>query len=351
MRSESREASPPGIIEYLADGSWTKRLHAGEAAQSGIRAALLAEAGFTGPATVLEGHHGFYRAFAPSKAPDFQPLLDGLGSRWVTETIAFKPYACGTMTQPYIDCAIELARSGVRADEIETLVCEVGEGTVHRLWEPLAAKQSPPNGYSAKFSTPYCIAVGFLDGKAGFEQFTDERVADPAVRALAGKVSYAVDPANPYPANFTGHIRATLKNGQVREIRRRPYAWRRARAAHRRRDRRQIPRQRALRRLGEVPRGAPDIRAGHGLCRAARWISPWRAHEKTCHSRPSAARGREPIRRASARPLCHSRPSVARGREPIRRASARQNSSTATPPFRWARRPMTPIFGNAHERS
>jgi 2-methylcitrate dehydratase PrpD len=209
-----------GIIEYLADGSWTKRLHAGEAAQSGIRAALLAEAGFTGPATVLEGHHGFYRAFAPSRAPDFQPLLDALGSRWVTETIAFKPYACGTMTQPYIDCAIELARSGVRAHEIESIVCEVGEGTVHRLWEPLAAKQSPPNGYSAKFSTPYCLAVGFLDGKAGFEQFTDERVADPVVRSLAGKVSYVVDPGNPYPANFTGHIRATLINGQIRELRR-----------------------------------------------------------------------------------------------------------------------------------
>ena len=74
-------------------------------------------------------------------------------------------------------------------------------------------KQSPPNGYSAKFSTPYCIAVGFLDGKAGFEQFTDERVNDPTVRALAGKVSYVIDPGNPYPANFTGHIRATLSNG------------------------------------------------------------------------------------------------------------------------------------------
>src|SRR5882724_5864146 len=44
-----------GIIEYLADGSWTKRLHAGSSAQSGLRAAFLAEAGFTGPATVLEG--------------------------------------------------------------------------------------------------------------------------------------------------------------------------------------------------------------------------------------------------------------------------------------------------------
>jgi len=208
-----------GIIEYLADGSSTKRLHAGAAAQSGIRAALLAEGGFTGPATVLEGRHGFYKAFAPSKAPDFAPLVEGLGERWILETVAFKPYACGTMTQPFIDCAIELARSGVRAQDIASIVCEVGEGTVHRLWEPLAEKQAVPNGYAGKFSTPYCIAVGFLDGKAGFEQFTDERVRDPNVRALAATVSYVIDPANEYPKNFTGHIRATLKDGTVREIR------------------------------------------------------------------------------------------------------------------------------------
>jgi 2-methylcitrate dehydratase PrpD len=208
-----------GIIEYLADGSWTKRLHAGAAAQSGIRAALLAEAGFTGPATVLEGQHGFYKAFAPSKAPDFVPLLDGLGSDWVLETVAFKPYACGTMTQPFIDCAIELARSGVRADDIASMVCEVGEGTVHRLWEPLKQKQSPPNGYAAKFSSPYCIAAGFIDGRCGFEQFTDARVMDQSLRALAAKVSYVINPNDPYPKNFTGHIRATLKNGTVKEVR------------------------------------------------------------------------------------------------------------------------------------
>ena len=56
----------------------------------------------------------------------------------------------------------------------------------------------------AKFSTPYCIAVGFLDGKAGLEQFTDERAADPALRALAAKVSYVIDPNDEYPRNFTG---------------------------------------------------------------------------------------------------------------------------------------------------
>jgi 2-methylcitrate dehydratase PrpD len=208
-----------GIIEYLADGSSTKRLHAGNAAQAGLRAALLAEAGFTGPATVLEGTHGFYQAFAPSKKPDFGVLLEDLGSRWIIESLAFKPFACGTMTQPFVDCAIELRHAGVRATDIESMVCEVGEGTVHRLWEPLAQKQRPPNGYAGKFSTPYCIAVGLIDGKAGFEQFTDARASDSQVRALAAKVAYVVDPDNEYPSEFSGHIRATLEDGSVMEVR------------------------------------------------------------------------------------------------------------------------------------
>lgn len=208
-----------GIIEYLADGSWTKRLHAGSAAQAGLRAALLAEHGFIGPATVLEGSHGFFKAFAPSRTPDFSRLLDGVGTDWLMEQIAFKPYACGTMTQPFVDCAIQLAETGIGADDIEKLVCRVGEGTVHRLWEPLELKQAPPNGYAAKFSTPYCVAVGFLDRAAGLTQFTDERVLDPRTRALAGKVEYEIDPHDEYPRNFTGTIIATLKEGRRLEFR------------------------------------------------------------------------------------------------------------------------------------
>jgi 2-methylcitrate dehydratase PrpD len=208
-----------GIIEYLAEGTWTKRMHAGWAAQSGVRAALMARAGFTGPRTVLEGTHGFFKAFAPSLPPDFAPLLSGLGQDWVLPDIAFKSYACGTMTQPYIDCAVALAQRGIAADDIADIVCEVGEGTVHRLWEPLADKQSPATPYGGKFSTPYCMAVGFLDGRAGFAQFTAARLADPAVLSLAGKIRYVIDPDNPYPRNFTGHLRATLRSGAVVEQR------------------------------------------------------------------------------------------------------------------------------------
>ena len=209
-----------GIIEYLADGSSTKRMHAGWAAQSGIRAALMARGGFIGPRTVLEGQHGFYRAFAPSVTPDFEPLQEGLGGRWLMEQIAFKPYACGTMTQPFVDCAIELAEQGVAAGDIETISCEVAEGTVHRLWEPLSVKHRPPTPYAAKFSTPYCMAVGFFDRRAGFAQFTESRVNDPAVLDLASKIRYSVNPHDEYPRNFSGHLRATLKNGSQREVRR-----------------------------------------------------------------------------------------------------------------------------------
>ena len=208
-----------GIIEYLAEGTWTKRMHAGWAAQSGIRAALMGRGGFKGPRTVLEGTHGFFKAFAPSIAPDFGHLLTDLGRRWVTEDLAFKPYACGTMTQPFIDCARALAADGVSAESIVAIECEVGEGTVHRLWEPLASKQRPPTPYAAKFSTPYCMAVGFFDGRAGFAQFTEARIADAAVTALASKIRYRINPADEYPRNFSGHLRATLRDGSTREYR------------------------------------------------------------------------------------------------------------------------------------
>jgi 2-methylcitrate dehydratase PrpD len=207
-----------GIIEYLAEGAWTKRMHPGWAAQSGIRAADLARSGFVGPRKVFEGTHGLYHGFARTSQGAWDRLLEGLGRRWISTALAFKPYACGTMTQPYVDCARRLATQ-LRAEDIVEAVCEAAEGTLHRLWEPLAAKQQPPNAYAAKFSQPYCIAAGFVLGHAGLEAFTEERVRDPRLRALAAKVRYEIDPDNPYPDEFTGHVRVRLGDGRVLEER------------------------------------------------------------------------------------------------------------------------------------
>src|SRR6201998_3679743 len=214
--------SMAGGIEYLAEGAWTKRMHAGWAAQSGRRAALRAKAGFVGPRTVFEGVHGLFHGFAHTTKGDYEALIGDFGTRWVTDTLAFKPYPCGTMAQPYIDCAKRLAARGVAAEDISEILCEVAEGTVHRLWEPLADKQRPRNGYSAKFAVPYLLATGFVYGGVGLGAFTESAIRDAQVLALAAKVKFVIDPDNPYPHNYTGPVRATLKDGSVVEWRQ-PY--------------------------------------------------------------------------------------------------------------------------------
>jgi 2-methylcitrate dehydratase PrpD len=207
-----------GIIEYLAEGTWTKRLHAGWSAQAGLRAALLGREGFLGPRTVLEGEHGFFHAFGmPEIAPDFRFVTDGLGQHWRMAKIAFKPYACGTMLHPFIDCAIQLARQGVTAADVREVVCRVGEGTVHRLWEPLAEKRKPTSSYSAKFSGPFAVALGLVEQAAGLEQFTEAKVRDPDLLAFAARVRYEIDPENEYPRNYTGDVRVVLADGSVPE--------------------------------------------------------------------------------------------------------------------------------------
>src|SRR6266850_597027 len=208
-----------GIIEYLAEGAWTKRLHAGWAARVGLHAARIGREGFLGPRTVFEGTHGFFFAFAHDGEGDFEALTRDFGRQWLMEGLTFKPYATGTMNQPYIDCALRLAKKGFAAEDVAEVLCETAEGYVHRLWEPLASKHRPPNEYAAKFSTPFNIAVAFVTGGAGFEAFTEKTVRDPRILALASKVRYVVDPNNPYPKAYTGHVKMTLRDGRVLEER------------------------------------------------------------------------------------------------------------------------------------
>jgi len=206
-----------GIIEYLADGTWTKRLHPGWSAHGGVIAALLAREGFRGPAKVFEGTHGFYHSFGAGNDYRFDKLLE-LGREWEIPRLAFKSYPCGSISHPYMDCALKLKQKYNPApEEITEVVCRTAEGPVHRLWEPLAAKQKPVNSYAAKFSLPYSIAVMLIYGRAGLAEFTDEAIADPAVLKLAAKVRYVLDSSIDYPRHFSGHVKIFLDDGTVLE--------------------------------------------------------------------------------------------------------------------------------------
>ncbi len=206
-----------GIIEYLADGTWTKRLHPGWSAHGGVVAVLLAREGFRGPATVFEGEHGFYRSFGGPNEYDFNKLLE-MGTEWEIPRLTFKSYPCGSISHPYMDCALRLKQKyTIKPERVAAVVCRTAQGPVHRLWEPLANKQRPTSSYGAKFSLPYSIAVMLVHGKASLQEFTDDAIRDPIVLELAKKVRYEIDPTIDYPRHFSGHVKIFLDNGSVVE--------------------------------------------------------------------------------------------------------------------------------------
>jgi 2-methylcitrate dehydratase PrpD len=206
-----------GIIEYLADGTWTKRMHPGWSAHGGVIATMLAKEGFRGPAKVFEGTHGFFSGFGGKNEYRFEKLLE-LGKDWEIPRLTFKSYPCGSISHPYMDCALRIKQTySLDPAEIAEIVCRTAEGPVHRLWEPLADKQKPVSSYGAKFSLPYSIAVMIVRGRAGLDEFTEEAIRDSAVLDLAKKVRYVLDPTIDYPRHFSGHVKVFMRDGTVLE--------------------------------------------------------------------------------------------------------------------------------------
>ena len=184
-------------------------------------AALLARAGFTGPETVFEGEHGFYAGFAGGHEPArLHALLASLGSTWELSALTFKPYPCGSIAHPYMDCAGRLReRHALRPEQIAEVRCRTAAGPIPRLWEPLAAKHRPPNGYAAKFSLPYLLACMLVNGRAALADFTDEAAREERRRSVAARVFYDVDPTIDYPRHFIGHVAVRLTDGRILEER------------------------------------------------------------------------------------------------------------------------------------
>ena len=148
---------------------------------------LLAQQGFRGPTTVFEGTHGFYRAFGGANEYPFEKLSE-LGRTWEIPKLTFKSYPCGSISHPYMDCALTLRQKyAIAPERVAEIVCRTAEGPVHRLWEPLEQKRTPPTSYAAKFSLPFSIAVMLIRGRAGLEEFSDEAIQDPEISKLGKK--------------------------------------------------------------------------------------------------------------------------------------------------------------------
>jgi len=163
-------------------GSMTKSLHPGRAAQNGLTAALLAQQGYTTDDAPLEGKDGWGQAL--STRHNWHEVVDGLGSRWEALLNTYKPFACGIVTHPAIDAAIQLRdENHLQPDQIDVV-----ELRVHPLVLSLTGKTDPHVGLEGKFSIYHCVAIALITGKAGEKQFSDAAVNDPTAVALRKRV-------------------------------------------------------------------------------------------------------------------------------------------------------------------
>lgn len=191
-----------GLFAFNADGAMSKRLHPGKAAEAGILAVELAERGFTGPTTALEVEDGgFLRAFSDHWS--IEPLLDGLGQDWRLEDVNFKPYACCGSVHAYVDAAKaireQLGGPPAPGQKVTAGVAKVVDVQCGYDYRPGAVLNS-------QMSLRYCLAVALLDGEALPAQFRDDRIADPAVTALAQSIEILPDAEldQLYPTHYAG---------------------------------------------------------------------------------------------------------------------------------------------------
>jgi 2-methylcitrate dehydratase PrpD len=208
-----------GVMEFLTNGSSVKSLHPGWAAHGGVVAAMLARSGMTGPETSLDGKHGLFRQFTgdESAAGRFRDLIANLGREWHLPKAAYKFYPCCHYLHPFIEAASKLAERGVRADDVERIMCRVPQGEAAVICEPWETKQSPANGHAARWSLPITVAAQLVEGKVDLATF--ETSASGTVRSLARRISWQPLPGARFPERFEAELVCETKRGTRETVR------------------------------------------------------------------------------------------------------------------------------------
>jgi 2-methylcitrate dehydratase PrpD len=207
-----------GLLECWVDGTQTKFLHSGFAAQNGIAAALLAQAGVSGPPAVFEGRFGLFASHLQDGTlrKDFGRITGGLGETWDSRNSSFKPYPVAHVLHPDLDALLRVREAhGISPQDVMKVECPVAAFIVPIVCEPVDEKCEPATQAHGRVSLQYTMAEALHRGRMGKDAY--EVFEDPEIRALARRVTYHVDPTYPGPGRFKGAVRLTLRDGRVIE--------------------------------------------------------------------------------------------------------------------------------------
>lgn len=223
-----------GLWEFRSDGTMSKHLHPGHAATAGVRSALLAGRGFTGPERILEGERGLFRALCADPSPE-RVVAPSVG--WRIGETSLKPFPCCRHTHPAIEAALELRERRVGGDR-GVGDRGVGDGGVGDegggdrgggafAWQEeeievrtypqaldVTDDPAPGSPWEAKFSLQFCVAAALVHGAPGLATF-EERWDDPALRRLMARIRLVPEAsfAAAYPDRWGAEVRLAAPEG------------------------------------------------------------------------------------------------------------------------------------------
>jgi 2-methylcitrate dehydratase PrpD len=202
-----------GLYEFRNEGAMLMALHGGWPASSGVTAAYLAMAGFTGPTTVLEGPEGFFQGFADQTAPEkLVPTPDrSLG----IEELSLRPYCACRYAHAGIDALKHIAavHGRIDPDAVEQVIVWTHRTAVDQESEPTTL-------VSARLSTAFTIALTMVHGPR-LDEVTDEDLKDERIRRLIGRIQVREDPELTalFPRQWPCRVNVLMRNGEVYEER------------------------------------------------------------------------------------------------------------------------------------
>jgi len=201
-----------GTLAFLADGATSKALNPGWAARTGVEAARLAQAGMTGPASVLESAFGVMNAFAGGgEGLDHQ--LATLGEDWLLPQAAFKLYPCCHYIHPFLEALEQVMAQGVAAHDITSLTAFVPPPAAPLVCEPWSRRQAPASGYDGKWGLAYCMAIMLVEGRVDVASF--ESAPREEVIAVAQRMVWKPMQAHGFPERFAARIEVETPQRQV----------------------------------------------------------------------------------------------------------------------------------------
>lgn len=204
-----------GILEFLAEGAWTKRLHPGWAANSALTAVAFAAEDWPGPPRVYEGRHGLYATHLQGREWDAAELVRDLGTRWELLETAVKPFPSCHFTHGFADAVLALrAEAGFGAADVARIRCFIHPTPGAAVCDPIERKRAPQDDYDAKFSLPFVAAACVSRGRLTLAEFTDEALGDREILELAQLVDIGDDPESLFPHAYSAAVEIDLHDGR-----------------------------------------------------------------------------------------------------------------------------------------